>query len=129
MPGIVPPDIEAYALAHTTPPTDALGALITETQQLPGAGMMTGPVEGRFLEMLVFALRPKVVLEIGTFTGYSSISMASALPDGGTVITCDVDPAAHEAARRHATAAGVVDRIDYRLGPALETIAGLEGPF
>jgi caffeoyl-CoA O-methyltransferase len=129
MPGFVDKAIEEYVLAHTSPPTDALGEVIEETSKHPAAGMMTGPVEGQFLEFLVFALKPQLVLEIGTFTGYSSISMASALPPGGRLITCDVDPQAHETARRHATTAGVVDRIDYRLGPAVETIAGLDGPF
>jgi caffeoyl-CoA O-methyltransferase len=90
---------------------------------------MVGPLEGRFLEFLVFTVRPQLVLEIGTFTGYSSISMAAALPPGGRIITCDVDETAQADARRHAEAAGVADLIDYRLGPALDTVAGLDGPF
>src|SRR3954447_22371869 len=127
---IVDPAIEEYALAHTTAPTPALVTLIEETKALgPRSGMMTGPVEGRFLEFLVFALQPRLVLEIGTFTGYSSISMASVLPTGARLITCDIEEKAHAAARRHAEQAGVVDRIDYRLGPALDTIAALDGPF
>jgi caffeoyl-CoA O-methyltransferase len=69
------------------------------------------------------------VLELGTFTGYSSICMASALPDGGRLITCDVDERAVEVAHRYATEAGVVDRIEYRLGPAIETLDELDGPF
>jgi predicted O-methyltransferase YrrM len=69
------------------------------------------------------------VLELGTFTGYSSISMALALPSGGRVITCDVNEETTAIARRYAEEAGVVDRIDYRLGPALETIDELDGPF
>ena len=69
------------------------------------------------------------MLELGTFTGYSSISMASALPGGGRIVTCDIDERAVAIARRYAEEAGVVDRIDYRLGPGLETIAGLDGPF
>src|SRR5438067_10862322 len=91
--------------------------------------MMTGPLEGRFLEFLVFALQAKSVLEIGTFTGYGATSMAAALPPGGKVTSCDINAAAHAAARGHAEAAGVADRIDFRLGPALETIATLDGPF
>ena len=69
------------------------------------------------------------MLELGTFTGYSSISMALALPAGGRIITCDVNEETTAIARRYAAEAGVDDRIDYRLGPALETIAGLDGPF
>src|SRR3954463_6199941 len=122
MPSLVSPEIDAYAVAHTTPPGDALAALIEVTSKMPGAGMMTGPLEGRFLEFLVFALQAKSVLEIGTFTGYGATSMAAALPPGGRVTPCDVTPDAHATARRHAEAAGVADRIDFRLGPALETI-------
>ncbi|TML03199.1 MAG: methyltransferase domain-containing protein, partial [Actinobacteria bacterium] len=79
--------------------------------------------------VLVRSLRAGRVLELGTFTGYSSISMALALPPGGRVITCDVNPETTEIARRYAEEAGVVDRIEYRLGPALETIGGLGGEF
>jgi caffeoyl-CoA O-methyltransferase len=131
MANIVEPEIERYAEAHTTPPTPALEGLATETSASrgPWAGMMVGALEGRFLEMLVFALRPRLVLEIGTFTGYSSISMAAALPPGGRIITCDIDESAQADARRHAEAAGVAELIDYRLGPALDTVAGLDGPF
>jgi caffeoyl-CoA O-methyltransferase len=94
--------------------------------------MMVGPLEGRFLAFLVRALGARRVLEVGTFTGYSSICMASALPSDGTVTTLDVNPETSEIARRYATEAGVVDRIDYRIGAAgetAETIASLEGPF
>jgi caffeoyl-CoA O-methyltransferase len=131
MANIVEPEIERYAEAHTTPPPPALEGLAAETSASrgPWAGMMVGPLEGRFLEMLVFALRPQLVLEIGTFTGYSSISMAAALPPGGRIITCDIDETAQADARRHAEAAGVAELIDYRLGPALETVAGIDGPF
>ena len=69
------------------------------------------------------------MLELGTFTGYSSISMALALPAGGRVITCDVNEETTAVARRYAAEAGVADRIDFRLGPGLATIATLDGPF
>ncbi len=91
--------------------------------------MMVGLMEGRFLGVLVRSLRAGRVLELGTFTGYSSISMALALPPGGRLISCDVNPETTEIARRYAQEAGVVDRIEYRLGPALETVGGLEGEF
>jgi predicted O-methyltransferase YrrM len=90
---------------------------------------MVGLVEGRFLSVLVRMLRARRVLELGTFTGYSSISMAQALPPDGRLITCDVNEGTTAIARRYAEEAGVVDRIDYRLGPGLETIAGLDGEF
>jgi caffeoyl-CoA O-methyltransferase len=90
---------------------------------------MVGQVEGHFLAELVRLSGARRVLELGTFTGYSSISMAQALPPDGRVITCDVNEETTAIARRYAEEAGVVDRIDYRLGPALETIEQLEGPF
>ena len=122
--------IEAYALEHTEPPTDVLERLAAETREAMDAPqMMVGPLEGRFLEFLVRLGQPRLVLELGTFTGYSSISMAPALPDGGRIVTCDVDERAVAIARRYAEEAGVVNRIDYRLGPGLETIAALDGPF
>ena len=127
---IVAPEVEQYAEEHTTPPPAYLQALAEETQRTMAAPqMMVGALEGRFLEMLVFALQPQLVLEIGMFTGYSSLSMAAALPRDGRIVTCDVDPKAEEVARRHIEASPYSDRIEIRMGPALDTIAGLDGPF
>jgi caffeoyl-CoA O-methyltransferase len=127
---IVPDEIEAYAEAHTEPPGDVLERLAAETRErMRVPQMMVGPLEGRFLESLVRLAGARSVLELGTFTGYSSICMAWGLPDGGRIVTCDVNEEAVEIARRYATEAGVVDRIDYRIGPALETLQQLEGPF
>lgn len=127
---IVDAAVEEYAAAHTSPPSAVLRALAEETERdFDAHVMMVGPLEGRFLEMLVFMHQPRLVLEIGTFTGYSSISMAAALPEGGRIVTCDVDERSNEVAQRYAKEAGVAERIDYRLGPALETIAELDGPF
>jgi caffeoyl-CoA O-methyltransferase len=127
---IVDEAVEAYAEAHTAPPGDVLERLAEETRARTAAPqMMVGPLEGRFLAFLVHALRARRVLELGTFTGYSSICMASALPSGGRIITLDVNEETTEIARRYATEAGVVDRIDYHIGPAAETLPGLDGPF
>lgn len=127
---IVAAEIEQYAEDHTTPAPAYLQDLAEETERTMSAPqMMVGTLEGRFLEMLVFALQPRYVLEIGMFTGYSSLSMAAALPPGGRIVTCDVDPKAEEVARRHIEASPYADRIEIRMGPALETIAGLDGPF
>jgi predicted O-methyltransferase YrrM len=90
---------------------------------------MVGLLEGQFLGLLVRLTGAKRILEVGTFTGYSSISMALALPDDGRVITCDVNAETTEVARRYAAEAGVVDRIEYRIGPGLDSIAALEGEF
>jgi caffeoyl-CoA O-methyltransferase len=127
---LVNPAIDAYAAEHSS----QVGAYLeqvadrTRTDHVD-AGMMVGRLEGTFLEMLVHATRASLVLEIGTFTGYSAISMAVALPAGGRIITCEVDPEHAAHARRNIEASGVSDRIELREGPALGTIASLEGPF
>jgi len=127
---IVDPGVEEYAEAHSTPDGELFERLAAETREKTTAPqMMVGRLEGRFLGLLVRTLRARRVLELGTFTGYSSISMALGLPTGGRVITCDVTKETTAIARRYAAEAGVADRIDYRLGPALETIATLDGPF
>ncbi len=127
---IVEPSVEGYAEEHTTPDGELFERLAAETREKTTAPqMMVGRLEGRFLGVLVSSLRARRVLELGTFTGYSSISMALALPPGGRVITCDVNEETTAIARRYAEEAGVADRIDYRLGSGLETIAQLDGPF
>ena len=127
---LVPDPIDAYAEAHTTPPTELLAALAEETRATMSAPqMLTGTVEGRFLELLVFGTGARRVLEIGTFTGYSALSMAAALPEGGRIDTCDIEPKHVEVAQRYIDQSPYADRITIHLGPALETIAKLEGTF
>jgi predicted O-methyltransferase YrrM len=127
---IVESAVEEYAEAHSSPDGELFERLAAETREKSETPqMMVGLLEGQFLAALVRSTRAKRVLELGTFTGYSSISMALALPADGRVITCDVDAEMTEIARRYAQEAGVADRIDYRLGPALDTIAQLEGEF
>ncbi len=126
----VDPDLDRYATEHSTPEPDLLRDVAAATREsLDAPQMMVGPLEGRFLEMLVHLSHPERVLEIGTFSGYSALSMASALPPGGRIVTCEVDPKAAEMARRHIRASPWADRIELRQGPALATIAELDGPF
>ena len=130
MTGVVPPVIEAYAVEHTTPGHPVLTRVAADTRSTQDAhGMMVGLLEGRFLETLVWLSGARRILEIGCFTGYSALSMAAALPADGRIITCEVDPKRAATARGHADASPWADRIDIRVGPALETIAGLAGPF
>jgi len=127
---IVSEAVEAYAAAHTTAPAPFLRALAEETQAtLDSPQMLTGTIEGRFLEFLVFLAQPRNVLEIGTYSGYSALSMAQALPADGRIVTCELDPERVTFARRHIEEAGFGERIEVREGPALATIAGLGGPF
>ena len=130
MADIVAAEIERYAETHTTPHPRYLEALAEETRAaLSAPGMMVGPVEGRVLQMLVFISSARRVLEIGTFSGYSALSMAAGLPDDGHIVTCELDPRHAELARRHIAASPFADRVEVRLGPALDTVAGLDGPF
>jgi caffeoyl-CoA O-methyltransferase len=126
----VPPEIEDYAERYTTAGWDGFGRLADETRATQSAPqMMVGNVEGAFLSFLVTMTNARRVLEVGTFTGWSSIAMAQALPPDGTLVTCDVNEETTAVARRYAEEAGVADRIEYRLGPAVETLATLDGPF
>ena len=127
---IVPDEIDAYAEGHTTPPTELLGTLAEETRAtLRAPQMLTGTIEGRFLEFLVYALGAKRVLELGTYSGYSALSMAAGLPEGGHIDTCEYDEKHAEVARRYIGQSPYADRITVHLGPALETIEQLEGEF
>jgi predicted O-methyltransferase YrrM len=127
---IVPEDIERYAEEHTTPPDPLLGELEAETRAtLSYPQMLAGPLQGRFLEFLVYCLRPKRVVEIGTYSGYSALSMAGGLPPDGRIDTCELDEERAEVASRYIARSRYADRITLHLGPALETIAQLEGSF
>ena len=91
--------------------------------------MLTGPVEGRFLELLVFATGARRVLEIGTYSGYSALSMAAGLPEGGHIDTCELDQKHAEVARRYIGRSPFADRITVHVGPAIETVSRLDGPY
>ncbi len=130
MADIVDPRIEAYAVAHSTAEPAHFAALAEETRAATSAPqMMVGTLEGRFLSFLVSMLRPQLVLEIGTFTGYSALSMAEALPPGGRIVTCDISDEHVAIARKHIDSSPYADRIEIRVGPAIETLQSLAGPF
>jgi len=130
MPGIVPEDIERYVDAHTSREPEHLRAVAEETRERTRAPqMMSGHVEGRLLETLVHTAGAMRVLEFGTFTGYSALSMAAALPEGGRVVTLEVSEEHAEIARRHIEASPYAERIDLRVGPAQQSLEGLDGPF
>jgi caffeoyl-CoA O-methyltransferase len=127
---VADPRVEKYAAEHTTPEPPWFATLAEETRSATRAPtMMVGTLEGRLLTALVAMLRPRSVLEIGTFTGYSALSMAEALPADGRIVTCDISEEHLAIARRHVAASPYAGVIEIRSGPALETIATLPGPF
>lgn len=127
---LVDPRIELYAADHSSQEAGHLSDLAEDTRTGTTApGMMVGPLEGGFLAAVVAIRQPRAVLEIGTFTGYSALSMAAELPPEGRITTCDIDPDHVAIARRHIDRSPYAERIDIRLGPALETVEALAGPF
>jgi caffeoyl-CoA O-methyltransferase len=127
---IVDPRIAAYVERLSSPHEPLLAELSEETRAtLAAPGMLTGPVAGRFLELLVWAARPRRVLEIGTYSGHSALAMAAALPEGGRIDTCEVSLAHAEVAQRWFDRSPDGSRITLHLGPALETIERLDGAF
>jgi len=127
---VVDPRIEAYAERMSSPHEALLAELSEQTvRELGSASMLTGPVAGRFLELLVWIAQPQRVLEIGTFSGHSALAMAAALPEGGRIDACEIDP------ERAAFAQGWFDRsphgskITLHVGPALDTVNALTGEF
>ena len=127
---IVDPRLEEYVEQLTTPHDELLAELSEETRsELGSAQMLTGPVAGRFLELLVWFGQPKRVLEIGTFAGHSALAMAAALPEGGRIDTCELDPERAAVAQRYFDRSPHGSRITLHLGPALDSVAKLDGEF
>ena len=115
-----------YVVSHSAAPDDVQASLIATTAALgPLAFMQVAPDQGTFLSLLVGAVRPLFAVEVGTFTGYSSLAIARALPEGGRLLCCDISEEWTTVARHHWEAAGVADRIDLVIGPAADTLAGL----
>jgi predicted O-methyltransferase YrrM len=127
---LVNPRIEDYAERLTSPHEALLAELSAATVTEVGhSSMLTGPVAGRLLELLVWAARPQRVLEIGTFTGHSALAMAAALPDGGRLDACELSPERAAFAQRFFDRSPHGSKIALHVGPALETVRRLEGGF
>jgi len=121
---------EAFAAAYTTPLDGALAAASDWTEaNTSWPGMMAGVPEARLLEALIVVSGARSVLELGTFTGVGALAMAAALPEGGRVVTLELDPDNAAVARRHIAASPVADRIELIEGDARETLPRLPGPF
>ncbi|HEY6805657.1 MAG TPA: class I SAM-dependent methyltransferase [Pyrinomonadaceae bacterium] len=111
-----------YLVDTSVRETDVARRLREETQKLPDAQMQIGPDQAQFLQMLVQLIHARKTLEVGVFTGYSSLWVASALPEDGQIIACDVSEEYTSVARRYWKEAGLDHKIDLRLRPALETL-------
>lgn len=122
--------IEVYAEQHTTPLDPVLESLYRETYlHAMNPRMMAGPVQGRFLQFLSQLLRPKRILEIGTFTGFSTICMARGLAEGGTMVTIEANREQETIIRKYLDLAGVSDRVALILGDAKQVIPDLKESF
>jgi caffeoyl-CoA O-methyltransferase len=124
------PEIEDYAEAHSWAESDVCRRLREETwrtMELPQ--MVVGPLEGAFLKMMVRLAGARRVLEIGTFTGYSALCFAEALPADGRVVTCEIDERSAAVARRYFARSPQGGKVEIKMGPALETLRIVSGPF
>jgi len=120
------PPLYAYLVAHNPPQDDVLRDLAAETAALGPVSMMQIAVEqGAFLTLLGHVIDARRAVEVGTFTGYSAISIARGLAPGGRLLCCDLSQEWTDVARRYWTRAGLDDRIELRLGPALDTLRAL----
>lgn len=119
--------VSDYLIAHSTPADDLLTELAQETAKATGgsSGMQISQDEGALLALLVRMIGARSALEVGVFTGYSSLSVARALPDDGHLLACDVSEEWTSIARRYWRRAGVEQKIELRIGPALDTLRAL----
>ena len=124
-PIVVTKPVYEYLLSVGVREPEVLARLRDETARLEQANMQIGPDQGAFMRLLVELIGARRCLEVGVFTGYSSLSVALALPPDGTLTACDVSEEWTSIARRYWTEAGVADRVDLRLAPAVETLDAL----
>jgi caffeoyl-CoA O-methyltransferase len=123
---LLTPELATYLVGHGSPPDAVQRALIDETRALgPVAGMQVAPEQGAFLTLLTRVIGARSAVEVGTFTGYSSLCIARGLPADGRLLCCDVSEEWTAIARRAWEQAGVADRIELRIGPAADTLRSL----
>ena len=121
----LPPDLHAYLIRYGVREPDILRRLRDETADLPQHGMQIAPEQGALMALLVRLSGARRGIELGTFTGYSSLAVMLAMPPDGTMVCCDVSDEWTSVARRYWSEAGVADRVDLRLAPAIETLDAL----
>lgn len=126
----IDPALDAYAEAHSGVEPPYLKELTAETRSnVQSPEMLSGHLQGRFLSMLSHLVKPRTIVEIGTYTGYSALCLAEGLADGGMLHTIDIDPYLPEMVHRYVEKAGMTDRITMHHRPALEVIPELPVPF
>src|SRR6187401_779892 len=123
---LITAELHDYAVAHGMPPDEVQRSLIEVTSGLGGvSAMQISPDQGAFMTILAKIVGVRFAVEVGTFTGYSSICIARGLADGGRLLCCDVSEEWTAVAREHWEKAGVADRIDLEIGPAADTLRAL----
>jgi predicted O-methyltransferase YrrM len=125
----LPANIAKYILEHSVREPEILRELRAATASVPYSGMQIGADQGQFMALLVQAIGARNCLEIGTYTGYSALAVALALPEDGRILCCDISEEWTAIARRFWEKAGVVHKISLKLAPALETLKDLKGPY
>jgi caffeoyl-CoA O-methyltransferase len=125
----LPKTISRYIAEHAVREPEVLRELRAATASLPNAGMQIGADQGQFMALLVKAIGARRCLEIGTFTGYSALAVALALPGDGRIVCCDLSEEWTAIGKPFWKKAGVAHKIDLRIGPAMETLQRLKGPF
>ena len=123
----LPGDLRSYLMEHSVRESDVMRRLREETAGLPDSNMQIGPEQGQFMALLVELMGAQEALEVGTFTGYSALAVASALPEHGRLVACDVSEEWTAIARRYWEEAGVAHKIELRLAPASDTLDALLG--
>jgi predicted O-methyltransferase YrrM len=126
---LLPPKVARYLHEHSVREAPVLRELRAATASVPHSGMQIGADQGQFMAMLVKLMGARRCLEIGTYTGYSALAVALALPKDGSLVCCDVSEEWTAVGKPFWKKAGVDKKIDLRIGPALETLAKLKGPF
>jgi caffeoyl-CoA O-methyltransferase len=127
---IINPDIQAYAEQHTSPENDLLKELNRETHaKVLRPRMLSGHLQGRLLALISCMVRPRRILEIGTYTGYSALCLAEGLSSDGKLITIDINEELEHNVRRYFSKSALGDKIDYRIGNALQVIPALSEKF
>lgn len=119
------PALHQYLVAHGMPPDEVQRDLISETANMAEANMQIAPEQGAFLTVLARLVNAKFAVEVGTFTGYSSLAIARGLAEDGRLLCCDVSEEWTDIARRYWARAGFADRIELKIAPALETLRAL----